>query len=460
MDFVRIRELLGPHVIALGDTYTHISMPAICERLGLPSLRSEGTKREKITASFSELPNEELPFVAKQLLELNRLGPSLRNQIQDLIWADLASPEIPKRLRREVARGLTCDDLYMDGTRFDSLLERLWVLDDDDTFNWSFGAVGHSLRAEIHQHVHRNRGDWSPEELFDKLGAFEASNKRFAMFLEGLASSDVRPDEGAQLRFVGLVNEVLRRCGIELRESDTDGGYPVFAVVWTHTSTLGRPKNLIFASSVKPDLRFRDAVNNDIEIVTNADKVLVYDRPIPSDGLRWRDLQAWWSETHKFVDDEHAKKTLYGRLRDSLPESSPPQLLLFDAFYKGFGAAVPNLPALLPEVWLHWDPKTVKERGPDALARFRMDFLLLLPQGVRVVVEVDGKQHYAQSDGTADTAKYAKMVEADRMLKLAGYQVFRFGAQELVGIEGHRVVKDFFDALFNRFGVNVSGPSG
>lgn len=25
--------------------------------------------------------------------------------------------------------------------------------------------------------------------------------------------------------------------------------------------------------------------------------------------------------------------------------------------------AVPNLPALLPEVWLHWDPRTVKERG-------------------------------------------------------------------------------------------------
>jgi len=56
---------------------------------------------------------------------------------------------------------------------------------------------------------------------------------------------------------------------------------------------------------------------------------------------------------------------------------------------------VPDLPALLPEVWLHWDPKTVAERGPNALLRFRMDFLLLLPAGARIVVEVDGKYHHA-----------------------------------------------------------------
>jgi hypothetical protein len=35
---------------------------------------------------------------------------------------------------------------------------------------------------------------------------------------------------------------------------------------------------------MKPDLRFRDAVNNDIEIVTGADQVLVYDRPINAGG--------------------------------------------------------------------------------------------------------------------------------------------------------------------------------
>jgi very-short-patch-repair endonuclease len=141
-------------------------------------------------------------------------------------------------------------------------------------------------------------------------------------------------------------------------------------------------------------------------------------------------------------------------LRESLPDNSPPQFLLFEAFYKGFGKAIPNLPALLPEVWLHWDPKTVKERGPDALLRFRMDFLLLLPHGTRVVIEVDGKHHYSTADGRADTGLYAKMVAGDRDLQLSGYQVFRFGGAELKGKEATIMVQKFFKTLFKRFGID------
>ena len=74
-----------------------------------------------------------------------------------------------------------------------------------------------------------------------------------------------------------------------------------------------------------------------------------------------------------------------------------------------------------PTTWLHWDPKTVAERGPNALLRFRMDFLLLLPAGARIVVEVDGRHHYADQSGHADPARYGAMASADRDLRLAGY---------------------------------------
>jgi hypothetical protein len=47
-----------------------------------------------------------------------------------------------------------------------------------------------------------------------------------------------------------------------------------------------------------------------------------------------------------------------------------------------------------------------------------MDFLMLLPRRVRVVVELDGKQHYSDEDGTADPARYAAMVREDRQLRL------------------------------------------
>lgn len=454
MDLGRLRAILRPLIGNLKDAATTDQLPILCDGLGLPAPDSEGSKRERMITAFDALPNEKLPDVGERFLELHPPTPSMRNQIQDLLWAGAAVPEIPLRYRREVAQALASEELYLDCRRFDALLDRLWVL-DDDPLDFFLGGGERSLRAEIDRHVHRNPGDWSAEYLFDKLGAFDASDRRFALFLEGLASPYVRPDEAAQRRFVEIVNEPLRKCGVELRESGTDGGYPVFTLVSCRLGSGGRPKNLIFASEVKPDLRFRDAVNNDIEIVTNADKVLVYDRSIGMDGLRWCDLQEWWAETKVIADPEEAKATLYRRLRASLPQNSPPQTLLFEAFYRGFGKSVPDLPALLPEVWLHWDPKTVRERGVHALVRFRMDFLLLLPQGGRVVIEVDGREHYADATGRADCARYAIMVAADRELKLAGYEVFRFGAQELQEPAAEANVKMFFEAVLRRYGVIV-----
>jgi hypothetical protein len=101
-------------------------------------------------------------------------------------------------------------------------------------------------------------------------------------------------------------------------------GYPVLSMVSLHAAAKGRPKNLIFASRDKPDLRFRDALDNDVEIVTHADKVLVYDRTIGNDELRSDDLQLWWIDTEKITDSAQAKRSLYARLEASLPCNSPP----------------------------------------------------------------------------------------------------------------------------------------
>lgn len=456
MDLVQLRGILSPLVIALKDVGTHDTLPALCEALGMPSPEAIGSKKDRMTASFDALSNTDLPNTARLFLSKHKVNASTRNAIEDILWSDDACPVIQKRFRRELARALDSErvQLYGDVRRFDELLDRLWVLDSDSLADF-FGLVhgDRGLRAQIQQHVHRNPGDWSIEFLFDQLGAYDASDRRFALFLEGLSSADVQLDEAAQRDFVACANSCLHRCGAELREIGTQDGYPEFVALSLHAPSRGGPKNLIFASPDKPDLRFRDALDNDIEIVTNADKVLVYDRSIGINGLLWADLQRWWGETEGIAEAEEAKRTLYMRLHESLPPNSPPQTLLFEAFFQGFRGAVPQLPALLPEVWLHWDPRTVKERGREALLRFRMDFLLLLPQGIRVVIEVDGKHHYARADGQADAQRYAHMVAADRELKLAGYEVFRFGATELQGPHAKTCVKDFFCTLFKRYGV-------
>jgi hypothetical protein len=164
------------------------------------------------------------------------------------------------------------------------------------------------------RHVYQNPRDWSTVTLFDNLGALDCSDRRFVYFLEGLVSADVRPKEEAQRAFVEKVNAALKGSGTELRETDSRDGYPHFTLVNTHGAASGRPKNLIFASQLKPDLRFRDAINNDVEIVTNADKVLIYDRPIGAEGIQWKTLQAWWSEANGMTDAHQAKITLYRRL--------------------------------------------------------------------------------------------------------------------------------------------------
>lgn len=457
MDLTRLRNLLALQIPALKDSATFLQLPSLCVKLGLPRpTETPGmSKRQYLEAAVDAVEDAVLPEVAARLLAHRPLDARTRNNIEDLLWSS-DRMDVPRRIRRELARGLEMEDLYRRSNAFEALLDRFWNLDDDELEFFVLNSENsRSLRKKIERHVFRNP-DWTVEELFDALGAFNAPSPRFVRFIEALTTSELHEDEPAQRNFVARANPYLRNCNVELRETGTADGYPVFAIAAMTDKPLAAPKQLIFASPVKPDIRFLSALDNDIEIVKHADRVLVYDRPIGNDGLPWSALQAWWQHREQVASVEEAKKSLYRRLQQGLPRNSPPQQRLFKSYFQAFKNEIPDLPALLPEVWLHWDPKTVRERGADALTRFRMDFLMLLPRGIRVVIEVDGKHHYASVGGQADGERYATMAAADRDLKLAGYEVFRFGAEELQS-EDHSHVKDFFDRLFDRF--KVRSPS-
>jgi hypothetical protein len=464
IEIAALRGIVRSVAYRVGQSATHATLDEALDQLGLPASTSEGSKADRTDSSVAAVPDEELPEVARKILDSYQgLDAVTRNRLQDLRWAEQSHPSIPKRVRREVARALLWDDLLDHYDRFRTLLGALFVL-DDDPFGGYIGA-DRSLSARIDQHVHRN-SDWTVEELFDALGAIDVPDRRFALLLEGIVSGETIPDEDAQRRLVGAINPPMAAAGLELRETGSADGYPVFEVVVSRSRT-GRPKNLIFASPVKPDLRLRDAIDNDVEIVSNAEHVLVYDRPITADGIRWRDLQAWWKASYRLDSDEQAKTMLYQRLRQSLPASSPPQQLLFDLYHDIYGAAVYDLPALLPEVWLYWDPKTVQQRGAAALLNLRMDFLLLVPGGGRIVLEVDGKAHYAIEHQDmprglpkwiADPATYARTMAGSRSLTLAGYEVHRFGAYDLLHTgQARATLTRFFADLFGRHRIAATG---
>jgi very-short-patch-repair endonuclease len=78
-----------------------------------------------------------------------------------------------------------------------------------------------------------------------------------------------------------------------------------------------------------------------------------------------------------------------------------------------------------------------------------MDFLMLLPRSQRIVLEVDGKQHYAEGD-KASPRLYSEMVAEDRKLRLRGYEVYRFGGHELMAAGAAEQLREFFNDLLAR----------
>jgi very-short-patch-repair endonuclease len=219
------------------------------------------------------------------------------------------------------------------------------------------------------------------------------------------------------------------------------------------TGVAGELKNLIFASvGPKPEIVLRDALNNTVEITKGVNTCLVYDRPLPDEGLTWSALVDWWAtETLHETNHHVAAQHLWKRLAQSL--ASKPERLLFRTYTRRYADKSASLPALIPQVYLHYDPylRPDPTQRPGVVIRQRMDFLLLLPARRRVVLEVDGKHHYATDDGQASPSRYATMVSEDRRLRLAGYQVYRFGGAELTNDEEHgkAVLEEFFTRLLD-----------
>ena len=274
--------------------------------------------------------------------------------------------------------------------------------------------------------------------------------------------------DSEQASLVQVLNAVLAADRFELFAGELLSGHAVFQVrPVVSGGVAGRPKNLVFASTgPKPELGFADAVNNDIVILRHAEHCLIYDDPIGEDGLRWTKLVEWWAASEGLDPQELSTRSQFGeRLGKSL--ASEPERRVFKAYFKIMRPLLGDgLPALVPQVYLHYDPMTVRElRERGDAPRFdvqRMDFLLLLPHGVRVIIEIDGQQHH--STGTELSARpsaevYARTVRSDRQLRLAGYEVYRFGGYELRDetVSG-KLVEEFFVQLFRRHKVSRPSP--
>jgi hypothetical protein len=103
------------------------------------------------------------------------------------------------------------------------------------------------------------------------------SQTRFFALLEKVLDPMARRD-AEQNELAEALTRALKRDGFVVQQVAAQSGYPIFGVARAQAGVAGAMKNIIFASiGEKPELVFRDTVNNDVQIVRNADKVLGYE---------------------------------------------------------------------------------------------------------------------------------------------------------------------------------------
>lgn len=441
-------------------------VPAACVRLGLESgevSEAMGSKRKYVHKRIAHLNADDLLVLARKLLAEYDM-PELDDFVSELTVH--AEHRITELTRKSILTALNdLEQLFGDIDVFEGLGGLVPNRDQGADLGRNFGLT--TIRSDIRKHYIENP-DYSNAEALELCGALTCSQQRFFALIEKLLSPMVRKGE-SQAALAAALNPLLAADGFTMAVTGRISRQPVYGVRRISQGVKGAPKNLIFASvTAKPDLYFVDAINNDVAIRNRSD-ALIYDRLLPESGLSWDDVVAWWQDAQDLADQEAARKGLYKRLWDAvMATGSPGEYVLFDTYYRTFGPVYKSrLPALLPQVYLHYDPKTAEQRGSTpVLVRQRMDLLLLLGQGARVVLEVDGRHHYADGDEVSP-AKYASMAYEDRKLRLSGYEVYRFGAAEFndtevsggqirVGSASREVAQDFFTKLFARHSVPTS----
>ncbi len=434
-----MRGILDSAAELLRASFTHNGIGEFFADRSIPFAEAT-SKRTFAFNTLDALPQARaLEVILELTLQKHDVG------LQEAIYAlqDRGGPIISEITRREIARQIG-NRLHGAGAR----AEKLASLFDlgDSSLSELLGVPDSGLKRQIEQNANGPSPVWTTTDVFERIGAFQCSTRRFAQLLDTALDPLLR-DAAIQEALVRELDPLLRVDHHEIVQTGVVSQRKIFAVRPIQRGVEGRPKNLIFASvGVKPLLGFRDAIDNDIVVLQHADSCLVYDRPI-GDGLTWSELVVWWAEREAIADEKDARRSLGLRLQQSLADG--PERLLFDTYFRAFSLRLGDrLPALVPQVYLHYDPDVMRNTTDrDTLLRQRMDFLLLLPGRQRIVLEIDGKHHYADGD-RASPRQYAEMVSADRELRLRGYEIYRFGGYELTHDRTSAVMEVFFERLF------------
>lgn len=429
--------------------YKANELNAVCKKYNIPcneDLNPMHSKKTYIRSGLNALSFESLQKIAINIIQNNEC-PKFVEEVDGSLELDpFEITMVTRRNLIDILSNMQC----VEGTfRIDDFLYRIFDLDNMESQDNNLNAHQDIIRHMV------NNDDISYSLMYKNLKLIYVSDNVFKKFLEQLVHPIVRSDAEDQNKYVKLINDIICNDGFKLIERNLLSGRPTYKVEKTSIGGVNSEiKNIIFASiKQKPDIVIHDTLSNNIKIINDDDNdCLIYNLPIRKNGLSWHNLVTWWNESNEDYSLEKERE-LYIRLNQSL--DSEPEKVFMHEYYKICKGTSNNFPALLPQVYCHYDPRSAKMRGGQVYVHQRMDFLILITDTQRVVIEIDGQQHYSENKA-ASPKLYSAMVKDDRNLKLYGYDVYRFGGYEFIDIENpQQMIKEFIGALYKKYEVSL-----
>lgn len=388
--------LLRNAIVNYLKEYKTYELNGICKKYGVEcdnSLDPMRSKRVYLESRLSSLNFEQLTHVAKQIIS-EGCNVEFVKSVEMFFNDDFFI--IPMTTRRALLNWISSQpDLEGELPNIYEMLLLVWNLNEIEIKIFT----GDTCTADeyILQHMVRN-DDIDNGECFENILEFMyIPDRQLFKLLETIVNPPVRDDQ-SQYKYVSEINSIIGKNGFRLVSEKNIAGINIYELKqFIGTGIPGDIHNIIFgAYEEKPDIIIDDSLTNKLKLVGDNEKCLFYDVSITSEGLTWHDLLIWWNNG----DEEYnldVEKKLVDRLKLSL--DSNPEILFLRTYYNYLHKLKnSHLPALIPQVYCHYDPKSAYMRNGQGYVLQRMDFLMLLPGNVRVVIEIDGKQHYAHGN--------------------------------------------------------------
>lgn len=273
----------------------------------------------------------------------------------------------------EVTRRLILDELliigYVSGNmEYASFVDRVYP--EAKELPVIYDRRYNNLRDEIWKHKDMNNDFTDSEMFYTYLKLDQIDDEKFIFFLEQYVNPiinrrryDEQEEEWIPLQeeCVNAINRYLLSCNLRLEVKELRSDKKIFEIVSLTQGVDQSIKNIIYAAKFKPDIVIDDALANNIHIVKNEEQCLIFDKEIPEKGLFWQDMVDWYAE--KYNLSHNVEEAYVKRLKEAIGESSPPEQLFFDAYIELKNEMVCQIPALIPQVYLYYDPLTKQQRG-------------------------------------------------------------------------------------------------